>query len=65
MIRPAFKDHDKFCYFLQRDAAIEKYQVARDEMLHNERQAEIKKEDEIKRLHELEKHKVCVTERIK
>jgi hypothetical protein len=34
-------------------------------MLHNEKQAEIKKEEEIKRLQELEKHKVCFKERIK
>ncbi|XP_062581507.1 dynein regulatory complex subunit 3-like [Saccostrea cucullata] len=45
-----------------RDAAIEKYQVSRDEMLHNERQAELKKEEEVKRLQELEKHKNAYVE---
>lgn len=45
-----------------RDAAIEKYQVSRDEMLHNEKQAEIKKEEETKRQQELEKHKNAYVE---
>ena len=43
---------------LQRAAATERYQISIEEMIHNEKQADIRREDDIQKKKEFEIHKV-------
>lgn len=43
---------------LQRTAAMDRYQISIEEMLHNERQAEIKQEEDDRKRKEFQLHKV-------
>lgn len=45
-----------------RNAALEKYQISREEMLHNEKQADIKQQEEERKAKELELHKAAYVE---